>query len=147
MMDASARTGIGRKFKNIFELGGVPAFEQFYTFGIFPWKMIYRGYYEPWHKIAAPSIAKPYATRKIEPSCLAKAVCAELAGLCWSEECAVVVSQGDGEAQRQRQQSDKQFLHVVFSSLLCYWIQRDSVLCSIHHGITLSRNDQESGKN
>lgn len=99
MMDASARTGIGRKFKNIFELGGVPAFEQFYTFGIFPWKMIYRGYYEPWHKIAAPSIAKPYATRKIEPSCLAKAVCAELAGLCWSEECAVVVSQGDGENQ------------------------------------------------
>ena len=44
-----AETQISREFKDIFEVGGVPAFNQFYYFGIFPWKYIYRGYYKIWH--------------------------------------------------------------------------------------------------
>ena len=41
MQRTAASTGIAREFKNIFELGGVPAFNQFYEFGIFIWKMQY----------------------------------------------------------------------------------------------------------
>ena len=36
-------TGIAREFRDIFELGGVPAFKQFYDDGIFVWKYLYRG--------------------------------------------------------------------------------------------------------
>ena len=45
MQKAGAETGLAKEFKDIFEIGGVPAFIQFYYFGIFPWKWIYKGYY------------------------------------------------------------------------------------------------------
>lgn len=88
----AAETGIAREFKSIFELGGVPAFNQFYEFMIFPCKLIYRGYYEPWHLIAAPTIADPAAKRRVYRMNAAKAICAELASLVWGEECQVNVT-------------------------------------------------------
>ena len=33
-----ANTGMAKEFKDIFQIGGVPAFNQFYYFGIFIWK-------------------------------------------------------------------------------------------------------------
>ena len=36
----AAETGIARSFRTVFELGGVPAFSQFYEFGIFVWKWL-----------------------------------------------------------------------------------------------------------
>ena len=78
MQRGAAETGIAREFKDIFELGGVPAFNQFYNFGIFVWKMLYRGFYEPWHLIAAPTIADPAAKRRVYRMNAAKAICAEL---------------------------------------------------------------------
>jgi len=39
-----ADSGMREPIKDIFELGGVPAFNQFYYFGIFPWKYIYKGF-------------------------------------------------------------------------------------------------------
>jgi A118 family predicted phage portal protein len=85
-------TGIARSYKTVFELGGVPAFAQFYDFGIFPWKMLYRGFYKPWHLIHAPTISNPEATRQMFRMNAAKAVCSELAGLVWGEECSVRVT-------------------------------------------------------
>lgn len=92
MQRGAAETGIAREFKDIFELGGVPAFNQFYNFGIFVWKWLYRGYYEPWHLIAAPTIADPAAKRRVYRMNAAKAICAELASLVWGEECQVNVT-------------------------------------------------------
>lgn len=94
----AAQTGIAREFKNIFELGGVPAFEQFYDFGIFIWKQLYRGFYKTWHLIPAPTISDPNATREVYRLNAAKAICAELASLVWGEECAVNVSRDGFEA-------------------------------------------------
>lgn len=94
-----ADSQLAHEFKDIFEVGGVPAFNQFYYFGIFIWKYIYRGYYKPWHHIAAPTIKDPHHERDMEHLDLAKAACAELAGLVWSEQCEVHISQGDGELQ------------------------------------------------
>ena len=92
-MDRTASaTGIARDYKTVFELGGVPAFAQFYDFGIFLWKMLYRGFYKPWHLIPAPTISDPNATRQVYRLNAAKAVCAEIAGLVWGEECEVNVS-------------------------------------------------------
>ena len=91
-MRAGADTGIAREFKDIFELGGVPAFQQFYNLGIYPWKCLYRGLYEPWHVIAAPTISDPRAKRNMAYLNLSKAVCSELAGMVWTDQTEVTVS-------------------------------------------------------
>ena len=92
MQRTGAQTGIAREFKDIFELGGVPAFNQYYYFGIFIWKWLYRGFYKLWHIIPAPTIATPDHKRDLYRMNMAKAVCAEMAGLVWGEECTVNVS-------------------------------------------------------
>ena len=92
MLRAGADTGLGKEFKSIFELGGVPAFQQFYNFGIFPWKWLYKGYYEAWHLIKAPTIQNPEATRRMYFLNLSKAICAELAGMVWTDQTAVSIS-------------------------------------------------------
>ena len=92
MQKTVANTGLAREFKSVFELGGVPAFQQFYDFGVFIWKLLWKGFYKPWHVIPTPTIADPNATRIAFRMNMAKAVCAEMAGLVWGEECAVNVS-------------------------------------------------------
>jgi len=87
-----SQTGIARSYKNVFELGGVPAFSQFYEVMIFPCKWLYRGFYKPWHLIPAPTLANQNARRQLYRLNAPKAVCAELAGLVWGEECAVNVT-------------------------------------------------------
>lgn len=92
MQRGAAETGIAREFKSVFELSGVPAFTQFYEFGIFIWKLLYKGFYKPWHLISAPTIANPKATREIYRMNAAKAICAELASMVWGEECEINVT-------------------------------------------------------
>lgn len=99
MEKAKADTGLAKEFKDIFELGGVPAFNQFYYFGIFIWKYLYKGFYRPWHRILAPTIDDPHHYRDMERMDVAKAICAELAGLIWSEQCEIHVSQENTERQ------------------------------------------------
>lgn len=99
MMRAGADTGIAREFRSIFDLGGVPSFQQFYNFGIFPWKCLYKGYYEPWHLVPAPTIKDANAKRRLFYINLSKAVCSELAGMVWTDQADVSVSTSgwDGE--------------------------------------------------
>ena len=86
-------TGTAREFKDIFELGGVPAFSQFYYYGVFVWKLLYRGLYKPWHVVPVVAVgAKPGTTRQLFRLNVAKAVCSELASLVWGEECEISVS-------------------------------------------------------
>ena len=92
MQRTGAETGIAREFKDIFELGGVPAFNQFYNFGIFPWKFLYRGFYQAWHLISAPTIENPNATRNMYYLNLSKAVCSELAQMVWTDQADVCIS-------------------------------------------------------
>lgn len=95
-----AETGIARSYKTVFDLGGMPAFNQFYEFGIFIWKWLYRGLYKPWHIIPAPTIKDPNAKREIYRMNAAKAVCAEMAGMVWGEECEINVTM-DGREQQE----------------------------------------------
>lgn len=97
MQRTGAETGLSKEFKDIFELGGVPSFNQFYYFGIFIWKYLYKGFYSPWHRILAPTIENPRAKRDMDRMDIPKAISAELAGLVWSEQCEVHVSQGEDE--------------------------------------------------
>lgn len=90
---AGAATEMGREFRNIFDVSGVPAFNQFYDYGIFIWKYLYKGYYKPWHTILAPTIKDPLAHRDLERLNMGKAACQELASLIWDEQCEVNVSQ------------------------------------------------------
>lgn len=92
MERVGAATGASREFKDVFEVGGVPAFNQFYFFGIFPWKYLYRGYYSAWHLVAAPTIENREAKRKMFYLNLPKALCSELAGMVWTDQSGVSVS-------------------------------------------------------
>lgn len=93
MQRTASATGIAREFKDVFELGGVPAYRQFYEFGIFVWKFLYRGLYKPWHLVPVTAVgAKPNQRRELYRLNMAKAVCAELASLVWGEECEIHVS-------------------------------------------------------
>lgn len=92
MMRSGANTGIAKEYKSIFELEGVPAFNQFYNIGIFPWKFLYRGFYKPWHLIKAPTIANPDAKRNLAYLNMSAAVCSEIAGMVWTDQCEVSVS-------------------------------------------------------
>ena len=92
MQRFGATTGTAREYKSIFELDGVPAYNEFYNLGIFPWKYIYKGFYKPWHFVPAPTIADPRAHRNMAYLSLAKAVCAEVAGMVWTDQCDVNVS-------------------------------------------------------
>ena len=89
---AGSATGIAREYKTVFELGNVPSFGQFYDVGIFVWKLLYRGYYKPWHLVHAPTVANEKHTRDLYRLNTAKSVCAELAGLVWGEECEIAVT-------------------------------------------------------
>lgn len=99
MDKTGANTGLAKEFKDIFSIGGVPAFNQFYYFGVFIWKYLYKGYYKAWHNIADPTIKDPKHRRDLERMDAAKAIVAEMAGLIWSEQCKIGVSQGENEEQ------------------------------------------------
>lgn len=99
MQKTAAGAGIAKEYKTIFELQGVPAFQQFYFFGIFIWKWIWKGLYKAWHIVPAPTIDKPNGTRTMHRMNMAKAVCAEMAGLVWGEECTVDVSMSGRTAE------------------------------------------------
>ena len=92
MQRVSASTGIAREFRDVFQIGGVPAFNEYYYNGIFIWKVLYRGFYKLWHIIPCPTIANPDGTRELYRMNAAKAICAELASLVWGEECSINVS-------------------------------------------------------
>ncbi|MBR0463442.1 MAG: phage portal protein [Clostridia bacterium] len=114
-MDRTASaTGIARDYKTVFELGGVPAFAQFYDVGIFLWKMLYRGFYKPWHLIHAPTIGNPDATRQLYRLNTAKAVCAEIAGLVWGEECTVNVTMDGQESTDENPDPLNEYIQSVF---------------------------------
>lgn len=88
-----------QKFKkDIFDLEGVPAFRQFYTLFMFPWKWVYRGYYEAWHKVAVKTIANPRGIgnsgfRTMSTMNAGAMVCQTLARYIWGENCSINVTQ------------------------------------------------------
>ena len=92
MQTAAADTGIAQEFKDVFELSGVPAFREFYNFCIFPCKYVYKGFYNAWHLIPAPTIDNPKAKRKMFYLNLSKAVCAEIAGMVWTDQTEITVT-------------------------------------------------------
>ena len=114
MQRAGASTGVAREFKDVFELGGVPAFNQYYVFGIFIWKWIYRGFYKAWHLIPAPTIENPKNTRQLYRMNIAKAICAEMASLVWGEECTINVSRDGFEPTDENPDPLDMFVHKVF---------------------------------
>lgn len=99
MTRVGSSTGIAHEYKTVFELSGVPSFAQFYDNGIFLWKMLYKGFYKPWHLIHSPTIDNPKNMRECFRLNAAKAVCSEIAGLVWGEECEVNVSIDGLEAE------------------------------------------------
>ena len=133
MQRAVADTGLAKEFKSVFDLGGVPSFQQFYDFGVFIWKLLWKGFYKPWHYIPAPTVADPEAKRTMYRMNMAKAVCAEMAGLVWGEECSVNVSIEGRESDDENPDPLNEFVQKV----LCKNAFREKMQESIEEGIAL----------
>ena len=115
MTKAVADAGLAREFKDVFELGGVPSFQQFYNFGVFIWKWIWKGFYKPWHVIDCPTIANPNAKRTMYRMNTAKAICSEMAGLVWGEECSIRVSMEGRESTEENPDPLNEFVQKVLA--------------------------------
>lgn len=136
MERGTAAAGVAREYRTVFELGGVPAFQQFYNNGIFIWKWIYRGFYKPWHLIAAPTVANPGAKREAYRMNIAKAICAEMAGLVWGEECDVRVTMDGRESDDQSPDPLGEFV----GSVLRENAFREKMQEAIEQGLALGGN-------
>ena len=113
LQKTQSATGIAREYRTVFELSGVPSFAQFYDFGIFIWKALYKGFYRPWHIVGAPSISSPKGQRELYRMNAAKAVCAELAGLVWGEECEINVTMDGRESSEENPDPLNAFIQQV----------------------------------
>ena len=133
MQRTGANTGIAREFKDIFELGGVPAFNQYYYNGIFIWKWLYRGFYKLWHLVPCPTIANPEGKRNLYRMNIAKAICAEMASLVWGEECTVNVSMAGRESTDENPDPLNKFAQMVLSKNAF----REKMQESIEQGLAL----------
>ena len=133
MQKTVAGTGLAKEYKSIFELGGVPAFQQFYNNGVLIWKLLWKGFYRPWHILPAPTIANPTAKREAYRMNLSKAVCAEMAGLVWGEECSVNVTI-DG---REPTEDSPDPLNEFVQKVLCKNAFREKMQESIEEGLAL----------
>lgn len=133
MQKSIADTGLAREFKSVFELGGVPSFQQFYNFGIFIWKWLWKGFYKAWHVIKVPTVANPNATREVYRMNIPKALCAEMAGLVWGEECEVnVTMQG-----RESTEDNPDPLNAFVQKVLVGNAFREKMQESIEEGVAL----------
>ena len=133
MQKATAGTGLAREYKSVFDLAGVPAFQQFYDFGVFIWKCLWRGFYKAWHIIPAPTIADGDATREMYRLNLAKALTAEMASLVWGEECTVNVSINGHKSTDE----DPDPLNEFVQKVLCENAFREKMQESIEEGLAL----------
>ena len=150
MMKTVAGTGLAREFKSVFEISGVPSFQEFYNFGIFIWKLLWKGFYKPWHLIPAPTIADQNRKREVYRMNMAKAVCSEMAGLVWGEECSVNVTM-DG-----RDSTEDDPLNAFVQKVLCKNAFKEKMQESIEEGLALggaamkvwceSRHDDEGNE-
>ena len=133
MQRVGADTGLAKEYRSVFDVAGVPPFQQFYDYGIFVWKLLWRGMYRPWHVIPAPTVAQPDAKRIMYRMNMAKALAAEMAGLVWGEECSVRVSM-DG---RESTPEDPDPLNAFVQKVLVKNAFREKMQESIEEGLAL----------
>ena len=115
MQKAIAGTGLAREFKSVFELAGIPSFQQFYDFGVFIWKLLWKGFYKAWHIVPAPTIADQNRKRELYRMNVAKALCSEMAGLVWGEQCTVNVTIRGRESDDDNPDPLNVFMQGVFA--------------------------------
>lgn len=84
------RMGILKGIESISELKDVDFSNEMYD-KIEIWKALYKGYYEPWHKVRYHTIDGP-KTRKMDTLQMPKVIASEMAGLVFNEKCEISIS-------------------------------------------------------
>lgn len=86
--------------KNVFELQGVPAFLQFYQLFVWPWKYVYKGFYDAWHILRVYALdtsgcqkdKNGHAVRNMATMNAGKIACSQLSRYVWGEKCDITVT-------------------------------------------------------
>lgn len=105
--------------KNVFELQGVPAFLQFYQLYMWPWKYVYRGYFDAWHKVPVHAISSAgcqkdkngLPVRTMATMNAGKMACSQLARYVWGEKCDITVTMNGNENTDEDMLND--YIHYV----------------------------------
>ena len=84
------RMGLLKGIENLSQLKDVPLNDEMYE-KIEIWKALYKGYYEPWHKVRYHTIDGP-KTRKMDTLQMPKVIASEMAGLVFNEKCEISIS-------------------------------------------------------
>ncbi len=99
--------------QSVFDLEGVPAFQQFYNYFMWPWKYIYKGHYDAWHTVIEKTIKNPNGVKRSLATLNAgKMLCAQLARYEWSERCEITVSR-EGVATDEPDPLNEYVKHVL----------------------------------
>lgn len=85
------KMGIVKEMRDVVEVRKIPPLDKFYTDYIEKWKSIYSGYCGEWHDVKFSTVSGG-RSRRMATLNAAKALCAELSGLVFNEECDVNVS-------------------------------------------------------
>jgi phage portal protein, putative, A118 family len=96
------RMGILKGIESISELKDVDFSNEMYE-KIEIWKALYKGYYEPWHKVRYHTIDGP-KTRKMDTLQMPKVIASEMAGLVFNEKCEISIDK----------EETKEFIDQVF---------------------------------
>lgn len=88
--------------KNVFDLEGVPAFRQYYDLFVFPWKFVYKGYYDAWHDVAIRTIKDHSGAKKRRMATMnaGQMVSRTLARYIWGEKCEITVNQKNYQSDK-----------------------------------------------
>lgn len=99
--------------KDVFDMEGVPAFRQFYMLYVWPWKYVYKGFYDAWHTVPAISIAHPKGnTRRLATVNAGKMAAAQLARYEWTEHCDITATR-NGEEDADTDPLNEYIHHVL----------------------------------
>lgn len=83
--------GLVKQVQDVFKVKQIPLLDNFYTSYINVWKRIYKGFYDEWHDVTYKTVSGD-KKRKMATMNAAKALCSELAGLTFNEQCEIKVS-------------------------------------------------------
>jgi len=92
------KMGLVKQVQDVFKIKQIPMLDSFYTEYINTWKQIYRGFYEQWHDLKYKTVSGD-KKRRMATMNAAKALCAELAGLTFNEQCEIAATDTGGTLQ------------------------------------------------
>lgn len=125
------KMGLLRGIKSVSQRASFPVDDGFYQ-EIDKWFHIYRGYYQPWHKVKCHTI-NGEKTRRMHSLNMAKIATEEMASLIFNEKCEINISDEEFSRNIEAVRKDNRFDH-EFQTSLEYMLAMGGVVWKVQVG-------------